>query len=67
MADEALVRKACEAYDIRQDGLLDLYHMPGIMYIVGLYPTESMYNSIGRAEAEENLKIDFQGTFDSVP
>ena len=42
MADEALVRKACEAYNIRQDGLLDLYHMPGIMYIVGLYPTESM-------------------------
>ena len=60
MADEAIVRKACEAYDIRQDGLLDLYHMPGIMYIVGLYPTESMYNSIGRAEAENQYYINIR-------
>ena len=57
MADEALVRKACEAYDIRQDGLLDLYYIPDIMYILKLYPTESMYDSIGRAEAEDQYYI----------
>ena len=57
MADEALVRKACEAYDIRQDGLLDLYYIPDIMYILKLYPTESMYDIIGRAESEDQYYI----------
>ena len=60
MADEAIVRKACEAYNIRQDGLLDLYHMPEIMYILKLHPTESMYNSIGRAEAENQYYINIR-------
>ena len=57
MSDEALVRKACEAYDIRQDGLLDLYYIPDIMYILKLYPTESMYDIIGRAESEDQYYI----------
>ena len=57
MADEALVREACNAYNVRQDGLLDLYHIPGIMYILGLHPTESMYNNIGQAEEEDQYYI----------
>lgn len=57
MIDKVLIQQACEAFDIRQDGLLDLYYISDVIYTIGLHPTEDIYNSIGRAEAENQYYI----------
>ena len=51
----ALVEKACEAYHIRQDGLLDLYYLEDIIYAIGIREkdvTEEVYGYVGQAEEE---------------
>ena len=56
----ALVEKACEAYHIRQDGLLDLYYLEDIIYAIGIREkdvTEEVYGYVGQAEEENQYFI----------
>ena len=60
MEISALVEKACMAYHVRQDELLDLFYMADILYAIGIRErdvTEEVYDYVGQAEEENQYFI----------
>ena len=57
MATIAKIKDVCSIYDLDNNGLLDLFYVPDVVYALGIDPTRSICDSIGRAANERESYI----------
>ena len=52
MTTAAKIKHVCSIYDLRQNGLLDLFYVPDVLYALGMEPSRNICERIGQSENE---------------
>ena len=52
MTTTAKIEYVCSIYDLKQNGLLDLFYVPDVLYALGMEPTRNVCEKIGQSENE---------------
>ena len=52
MTTAAKIKHVCSIYDLRQNGLLDLFYVPDVLYALGMEPSRNICERIGQSGNE---------------